>query len=330
MKDIDTAPVALIVFNRPSLTAQVFERVRAARPRRLLVVADGPRPTRPEDARLCEATRKIATAPDWPCELLTNLSDVNLGCRRRLSSGLDWVFENCPEAIILEDDCVPCPSFFAFCTAMLEHFRDDARIMHVSGDNFQGGIRRGRGSYYFSRYSLSWGWASWRRAWRHYDVDLASWPLALWEHWLDSILDDPAEIDYWTDIFSRLFRGEIDTWDYQWLFACWCQSGLSVLPNENLVTNIGAGPDATHFHGAHSTLGIPTRELTGLVHPPIVIRDREADRFTFQEHIGGRPAGEHQNWIQRARRRMALRSRMRNLLHVSKQLEADETGRAQG
>jgi hypothetical protein len=305
----------MVVFNRPHLTAQVYERVRAAKPKKLLVVAEGPRRTHQEDARLCEATRKIVTAPDWPCELLTNFADENLGCRRRLSSGLDWVFQHCPEAIVLEDDCVPCRSFFSFCSLMLERYRDDARIMHVSGDNFQGGIRRGRGSYYFSRYSHSWGWASWRRAWRHYDVGLAAWPTALKEGWLESILDDPAEREYWTNIFSRLHRGEIDTWDYQWLFACWCQNGLSILPNENLVTNIGAGPDATHFQNGHSTLGIRTHELDECVHPPVVIPDREADLFTFRKHICDKKSRETRGFIQNVRRQLALRTRMNDLLH---------------
>jgi hypothetical protein len=297
----------------------VFERVRAAKPRTLLVVADGPRPTRSEDFPLCEATRKIVAAPDWPCELLTNFAADNLGCRRRLSSGLDWVFQHCPEAIILEDDCLPCPSFFPFCAAMLERYRDDPRIMHVSGDNFQGGVWRGQGSYYFSRYSLSWGWASWRRAWSHYDVDLTSWPAALEERWLESILDDADEIGYWTDIFSKLYRREIDTWDYQWLFACWRQNGLSILPNENLVTNIGAGPDATHFRSEHSTLGIPTRELDVSAHPAAVIRDREADRFTFREHIGGVHPPADRGWIRRVRGRLALGTRMKNLWRRSAQ-----------
>jgi len=316
---IEMAPVALIIFNRPHLTSQVFERVRAARPRRLLVVADGPRPTRPEDVQLCEATRKIVTSPDWTCELLTNFADENLGCRRRLSSGLDWVFDQCPEAIILEDDCLPCSSFFSFCSSMLSRYCDDARIMHVSGQNFQDGVHRGTGSYYFSRYSLSWGWASWRRAWRYYDVKVSLWPTALKERWLESILDDPLEIDYWTEIYDRLYRGEIDTWDYQWLFACWCQNGLSILPNENLVSNIGMGPDAIHFNEPNSNLGIPTRELGDCVHPKAVIRDKEADRFTFEEHIAGRQMRESRKWFRRMRKRLALRTRMKGLLQGFRQ-----------
>lgn len=314
MSNSNIAPVALFIFNRPELTAKVFERVRAARPTRLLVVADGPRSTRPDEASLCEATRELVSAPDWPCELLTNFAAENLGCRTRLSSGLDWVFQQCPEAIVLEDDSVPCPSFFTFCSEMLRRYRDDPRIMHISGDNYQNGRHRGSASYFFSNYPLSWGWASWSRAWRYYDVNVSSWPSLSQEGWLKTVLDSPAETRYWENIFDRLHAGEIDTWDYQWVFTCWRQGGLSILPNENLVTNIGVGPDATHFKGEHSTLGIPARELGELVHPKEVIRDKEADRFMFETHIGGRQAHGGANWLLEIKNKLALRTRMRSLL----------------
>jgi hypothetical protein len=309
------APVALFVFNRPHLTQKVYERVRAARPRRLLVVADGPRGSRPDDGPLCQATRQVVSAPDWPCELLTNFAEANLGCRRRVSSGLDWVFQQCTEAIILEDDCVPSDSFFTFCSEMLRRYRDDPRVVHVSGNNFQDGKIRGTGSYFFSRYTLSWGWATWRRVWRHYDVKVSSWPSAYRARWLESILDNPKEVQHWEEVFDKLYRGQIDTWDYQWLFTCWQQGGLSIQPNSNLVTNIGAGPDATHFkEGGHSTLGVAAHELDDLVHPDVVERDEEADRFTFDEHIAPKPAPISGPWLGRMKQRLALRARARRLV----------------
>jgi hypothetical protein len=314
MNSRDLAPVAFFIFNRPQVTAQVYARIRAARPARLLVVADGPRRSRPEEAELCRATRQIVSSPDWPCELLTNFADENLGCRRRVSSGIDWVFQQCSEAIILEDDCLPCPAFFAFCSTMLNHYRDDPRIMHVSGNNFQGGRIRGEGSYFFSRYPLSWGWATWRRAWQYYDVKVASWPEAYRNRWLESILDDPEEMQHWEGTFDSLYRGRIDTWDYQWLFACWRRGGLSILPNVNLVTNIGIGPDATHFREGHSTLGIPTGELGNCIHPSAVIRDAQADQFMFKEHIASRQELRRSNWVETARRKLALRTRLRQLV----------------
>jgi hypothetical protein len=310
----ELAPVAFFVFNRPELTAQVYERIRAARPKRLLVVADGPRPTRPEDVQLCQATRAIVSSPDWPCELLTNFAKQNLGCRRRVSSGLDWVFRHCPEAIILEDDCLPGASFFKFCSEMLSHYRDDTRIMHVSGDNYQDGRRRGNGSYFFSRYPLSWGWASWRRAWRHYDVKVSTWPAAYRERWLESILESPKEIRHWEGNFEGTYLGQIDTWDYQWVFTCWRQGGLSIHPNQNLVSNIGVGPDATHFKEDHNTVGIPIRELDDCVHPDKIIRDAEADRFTYDEHIAPKETVGDGKWLFRMKRRLAVRTRMKRML----------------
>lgn len=314
MNDSRPAPVALFIFNRPQLTAKVYERIRAAQPSQFLVVADGPRPGRSDDVKLCEATRKIVTSPDWPCELLTNFSRDNLGAGHRLASGLDWVFEQCSEAIVLEDDCIPCRSFFTFCSEMLGRYRDDSRIMHISGDNFQSGHQRGPGSYFFSKYTFSWGWATWKRAWRYYDVNLALWPIAYKERWLYSILDNSAEVTYWESIFHKVHAWQIDGWDYQWLFACWCQSGLSIQPNQNLVTNVGVGPDATHFKGGHSTLGIPTAELGECVHPNVIIRDRVADRFAFEEHIAGRQSPGGGNWLPRLKRRLALRTRIKHFI----------------
>jgi hypothetical protein len=309
----EIAPVVLFIFNRPHLTMQSFDRIRQARPRWLLVVADGPRDGHSEDRELCQAARSIVSAPDWKCELQTNFAEENLGNRLRMSSGLDWVFSQCEEAIVLEDDCLPTRSFFNFCTTLLRYYRDDRRVMHISGDNYQDGIRRGKGSYFFSRYTLSWGWASWARAWQHYDPEIRNWPVARKGGWLHSFLDDAVEIKYWTNIFERLYRGDIDTWDYQWLFTCWCNNGLSIHPNVNLVTNVGAGPDGTHHKEAHSTIGIPASELEEIVHPGKVQRERRADQFTFRKHIAPLQAPI----LQRIRDKIALRTRVKALLSHS-------------
>jgi hypothetical protein len=307
---MEIAPVVFFVFNRPHLTAQSFDLIRKAKPRRLFVVADGPRVGHPEDPELCHNTRSIVCSPDWKCELQTNFTEENLGNGQRMSSGLDWVFRQCEEAIVLEDDCMPSLSFFTFCTTLLRYYRDDERVMHISGDNYQDGIRRGLGSYFFSRYTLSWGWASWARAWQHYDFNICAWPGAREEKWLNSFLDDRLEIKYWTMIFDRLYRRLIDTWDYQWLFTCWRHSGLSIHPNVNMVSNIGAGPDATHIKEMHNTIGIPIGELLELLHPGKVERDRKADQFTFRKHI----APPRPPLLQRIRDKMALRTRFKSLL----------------
>ena len=271
-------PVVFVIFNRPDTTSQVFECIRKARPSQLLIIADGPRADRPREDESCAATRKIVEQVDWPCEVMHEYSDINLGCRKRLASGLNWVFSMVEDAIVLEDDCLPHPTFFRFCEEMLERYRHDERIAHISGVNFQFGQRRTAQSYYFSRYTHIWGWASWRRAWQHYDPDMNTWPSVRDGKWLRDMLGDQRLVDYWSKIFERVYDGDIDTWDYQWLLACWLQNGLSIIPAENLVTNIGFGVDSTHTTENNPTANIPSKELAfPLCSPPFIIRDVVAD-----------------------------------------------------
>ncbi len=274
-------PIAFLIFNRPETTSRVFDAIRQAKPLKLLIVADGPRPDRAGEAELCEKTRRIATNVDWPCEVLTNFADTNLGCKKRVSSGIDWVFRTVPEAIILEDDCLPHPTFFRFCEELLERYRDDERIMMISGDNFQFGRRRSAHSYYYSHFTHIWGWASWRRAWQHYDVDMALWPAIRDGGWLRDLLGDSASVRHWMNIYDRVSRGEINTWDYQWTFACRLQSGLSIMPNVNLVSNIGFHAGATHTAHDSPFSAMPAEPMQfPLDHPSAIDRNVEADVYT--------------------------------------------------
>ena len=276
-----TTAVALLIFNRPQTTRRVFDVIRQVRPRRLLVVADGPRPGRAGEAELCRAARSIIDSVDWDCEVLRNFSDSNLGCRRRVATGLAWVFDSVEEAIVLEDDCVPHPTFFPFCQELLERYRSDVRVMAISGDNFQLGRPRTRHSYYFSRYNHIWGWASWRRAWHHYDPDLTLWPEIRDERLLEDILEDPAAVAYWTRAFEAAYTGTIDSWDYHWTLTCWIRSGLTVLPSVNLVSNIGFDQNATHTVHDSRFAELPAEPMNfPLRHPPFVVRSARADSLT--------------------------------------------------
>ena len=274
-------PVAFIIFNRPDTTARVFEAIRQAKPPLLLVIADGARSSKLGEADKCVATRAIIDRVDWDCEVKTNYSDVNLGCGKRVSSGIDWVFQEVEEAIILEDDCLPHPSFFQFCEEMLEYYRNDSRIMAISGNNFQRGKKCNDDSYYFSRYNHVWGWASWRRAWKNYDFTMSQWPQIRDGNWLNSVLDNKDLSRYWTVEFEKAHRGDIDTWDYQWTFACWVQNSLTILPQVNLISNIGFNPDATH-----TKKDVPWASQSiypidfPLTHPSFILRNTVADRFT--------------------------------------------------
>ncbi len=279
--------VAFLVFNRPHTTAQVFEAIRQAKPTQLLVVADGPRLDRVGEAEQCAAVRAIIERVDWNCEVFKNYSDVNLGCKRRVSTGLNWVFEQVEEAIILEDDCLPDPTFFPFCEALLDRYRYDLRIMAIAGSNFQFGRRRTPHSYYFSCYPHIWGWATWRRAWQQYDIEMQQWETLREGDWLCDWLGDDRATQYWTKIFQTFYENKIDTWDFAWVYTCWLQSSLAILPNVNLVSNIGFDAAATHTQDTGSPLGnMATQALEfPLDHPTFLIRDARADQFTQKTHF---------------------------------------------
>ena len=279
-------PVALIIFNRPDTTARVFKEIAKARPPKLLIIADGPRETRPGEAERCEQARAIIRLVDWECEVLTNFSETNLGCKMRVASGIDWIFEQVEEAIILEDDCLPEQSFFRFCEEMLVKYRDNERVGMVSGGNLQFGHNRGISSYYFSRYTHIWGWASWRRAWQHYDREITQWPAFRDEGWLDMMFRTEGERDYWRHSFNAVHDGTLDTWDCSWTFTSLIHGMLQVVPNVNLISNIGFGPDATHTHVVGIHADMPTQPMTfPLKHPNFVLADVMADRYIADNQI---------------------------------------------
>jgi hypothetical protein len=281
--------VVLFAFNRPDVTRRVFQRIRECRPPRLFLVMDGPRAGVPADMASCSAVRGILEEVDWPCEVRRDYSRQNLGLKRRISSGLDWVFESSETAIVLEDDCLPHPEFFSFCDALLDRYRDDDRVFAVTGDNFQDGRTRGTGSYYFSRYSHCWGWATWRRAWAHYDGDMESWPgfraSAAWPE----LVHDPVERAYWERIFAQVRAGSVQSWAYPWMASIWSKGGLTATPNVNLVENIGFDHAGTNAVESGSNLGGRQVSALGpLDHPDDVRVDAEADAYAFDHVFGGR------------------------------------------
>lgn len=277
-----TTPVAFIIFNRPDTTERVFAEIAKAKPLKLLVVGDGPRANRLGEAEKVAATRAIFKRVDWNCEVLTNFSEVNLGCKRRVSSGIDWVFQQVEEAIILEDDCLPDPTFFRFCQELLERYRHDQRIGMISGDNFQFGHRRNDDSYYFSKYVHIWGWATWRDRWvNSYDVTMSRWPRIRDEAWLADMVGNGREAVFWHKVFARVHRGEIDTWDYQWVFANWVEGRMTILPSVNMISNIGFDANATHTTGDSELANLPTYPISfPLKHPPGIFKNVQADRFS--------------------------------------------------
>jgi hypothetical protein len=291
---MDTA-VALLLFRRPEETARVFERIREARPPKLFLVADGPRPGNEEDARGCEQARAVVERVDWDCEVVREFADENLGLKRRIPSGLDRVFSEAPDAIILEDDCLPHPSFFPYCEELLERYRDDERIVHIGGSQLLP-TPPPRWSYHFSRYPLVWGWASWRRAWDLYDVDLQDWHAGTAtgrRGRLSEMFEGEDERRYWGWVWDN--SPKIDNWDAQWSYVGLSRGLLSVNPNRNLISNIGFAPEATN--ATADPLGIAGRALEGiefpLEHPPAVERDEEADGLASRFFRSSAPPLSH-------------------------------------
>jgi hypothetical protein len=279
-------PVLFLVFNRPDCTARVFQAIRNLKPMRLYIAADGSRKDKLGENDKVNQVRNIATQVDWDCEVFTLFQENNLGCKMGVSTGITWFFNNEEKGIILEDDCLPHPDFFRFCEKMLEAYHDNHKIWAITGDNFQNRIKRGEASYYFSKYMHVWGWASWRRAWSKYDVNIEFWPSLKKRNLWSEIMDNPEERFYWEKILTKVHHGLIDTWDYQWNATIWNNHGLVVTPNSNLVKNIGFGIEATHTKSGKGDLDIyPLGEIINLLN---VEHNLEADRYLFKKHYGNK------------------------------------------
>jgi hypothetical protein len=277
-------PVVFVIFRRPELTARVFERIAAARPKTLLVVADGPRDE--TDAERCAETRAIIDRVDWPCEVIRNYSDVNLGVAVRGATGITWALSLYERAIIVEDDCLPDPTFFRYAEELLERYATDPRVMMVAGSSFVD-PRYVKDSYYFSHYPRIWGWATWRRAWDKYDYEMKDWPQYRGTGWLEDKFQSKAVAEFWAERFDRMLFGKHVGWDFQWQFICFRENGLVATPRTNLITNIGMGVDAAHLNDPNNPFGNhPAIPLDfPLRHPASVTWDKTVDDHLYREVV---------------------------------------------
>ncbi len=280
-------PILFITFKRPETTQRVFEKIKQVQPKTLYVAQNIPKDKNKEEIKKWNAVRTIIENIDWDCKVHKLYRKKYLNAKTSISTAIDWFFENEEEGIILEDDCLPDHTFFRFCEELLEKYRYDDRIAMISGNNFQFGKKRTEYSYYFSQYNHIWGWASWRRAWKNFDVEMKLWPEIRDDDGLKDILNNNKSIKYWKNIFEKTYNGEIDTWDYQWTFACWIQNQLTILPNVNLVANIGFGKDAVNTKNIsdnRANRDIQKKEFP-LNHPPHIIKNIRADEFTNKNFI---------------------------------------------
>lgn len=289
-------PVAFFVFNRPDYTEKVFAKIRETKPQKLLVVADGAR--NEEESQKCEQVRNlILDNIDWNCEVLTNFSEENLRCKERFFTGLDWVFSQCEEAIILEDDCVPEISFFSFCEQLLIKYKNDERIMMISGHNYLNDQFKTEASYLFSRFYAIWGWATWRRAWQKADKSLESWQTFKAENQLKSYYHQEYFIAYLNMMFDKTVSEEINNWGLRWYFSCLFNDGLTIVPKVNLITNIGV-------EGAHSSSvsrnnyrPVFPLDTNNIKHPKLVYPNYLYDNQLFEEQF--KPP--QKSWLQNLR-----------------------------
>lgn len=272
-----SAPVLFLIFNRPKETKAVFAAIRMAKPKTLFVAADGPREKVFGEEKKCEAARKITEKVDWPCKVKRLYRKNNLGCKKAVSDAVTWFFQNVKEGIVLEDDCLPNKSFFRFCEDLLKKYRNDSRVGIIGGTNFSG--IPVETSYYFSIYPQIWGWATWRRTWKNYDVKMKNWPKLDRKNWLNKLFSDWHQVIYWWSVFDSTYRGRVDTWDYQLVFSCLVKNLVNVVPKVNLVKNIGFGGEATHLKKLRSEFTRKVVELSfPLRHPKKIEQNMAADK----------------------------------------------------
>lgn len=279
-------PVVLILFNRPALTAQVFARIRQLQPRQLFLIADGPRPTHFDDQTRCALARQVVAEIDWPCCVQRDYSETNLGCGRRVVSGLDWVFAQVDRAIILEDDILPDASFFHFCEELLACYRADERIAYISGFNRLGAWTQSQASYFACRHGNISGWATWQRAWQHYDFTLARFRNLDIAAILARHLPDPEHAARQLWFFNEYGGRAIDAWDMHWTLICMLLGAFCLMPSHNLVRNLGFHADATHTIDPLDMFSdLPSFALARpLVHPApaqLSMPDGQFDRWAF-------------------------------------------------
>lgn len=277
-------PVLFLIFNRPDVTSKVFESIRKAQPKKLYIAADGPRDE--EEKVLCEETRKVVIESiDWDCEVKTLFREKNMGLRSAVTGALDWFFCNEEQGIILEDDCLAGESFFRFCEEMLDYYKNDSRIMHIAGSNYQDGNWRGNGSYYFSKLMHCWGWASWRRAWelnrRNFEglADFKNKSL------IKYIFEKSAYQRFWLNVFNEVNENKLSSWATIWCYSIFINSGMCIIPNSNLVANIGFGENATHTKDTNAFNRLDDiMELKEFKHPSFVVIDKNADEYTSDRY----------------------------------------------
>lgn len=278
-------PILLLTFNRPETTIRVFERITQIEPQNLYIASDSPRQGHPEDKEKISKVLHTCLNPSWDCN--THFfpgQKENKEGRLGIVAAIDWFFEHNEYGIIFEDDCVPDLSFFSYCSELLERYKDNDRIGAICGSNFQFGHNLIKESYYFSKYPMLWGYGTWKRVWKYYDIRIKDWPvLRDHEDWLKDIFPgDRIAQKYWMKIFDGVYEGSIYSHDYQIAFLLWKLNAFSIIPASNLISNIGFGSNSTHTSDSRSPYSnMPTEPMKfPMIHPTEMVSNIAADMYT--------------------------------------------------
>lgn len=274
-----SVPVVIFSYNRVESLSRVIDVVTQWPVPRIYIVIDGPK--NQLDKSNCRSVVNLVKFIKKHHNVTFIQSKTNLGLRRRIVSGIDEIFRHEDSAIFLEDDCIPDLTFYQFASEMLIKYKNDKRIMSVAGFSARPSKKNIENSYYFSKYIESWGWATWKRAWIKYDDQMKDWPNKKSTNWLKTFITSKIENKYWEYIFDNVYNGRIKSWAYRWLYSCWKEDGLTIVPSTNLITNIGYGSSATNtkfLTNFKLEKNIPMN--FPLNHPAIVEINNQADLVT--------------------------------------------------
>lgn len=274
-----SVPILLIIYNRAEETHNCFEVLKVLKPSKLYVAGDGADPDKKVDYAKCLRARNVVT-PNWECDVKTFYKDEHVGKAQMIFQAINWFFENEPEGIILLDDILPHIDFFYYCEELLERFRHVHKVVHISGANFQKHHKRGDASYYFSAYANTWGFATWKDRWTHFDLKMTELNNVNFNEIVGRYFAKKKERKHWIKWYNVLKIKKLDLWDYQYNFHLWFQDGLCVTPNTNLITNAGFKKNKKH---RIRKLMMPSRAILPLTHPEEIVQETRADYYAFKK-----------------------------------------------
>jgi len=278
---MNTTPILVIIFNRPDFAQRIYDVLNELKPTKLYIISDGGR--NEKEKKEVKLSREIFNTINWNCQVFYNYSDENLGLRNRISGGISWAFESEDKLIILEDDCIPHLDFFKFCSELLVKYKDDERIMTLNGCNMNSSIsEESKESYFFSKYTNSWGWATWKRAWALYDSNLEGLDnFNLFKRALYNLPFRFRSTIYWKYKLNEVKQSRINSWAFRWMFSLWINNGLAIVPKTNLIQNIGNDERSSNTKGNLHFINIKTASLNikKMNHPKNILANLKYDQW---------------------------------------------------